>query len=401
MTETKNTKRALISSVIVLMLCVAMLLGTTYAWFTDSVSSMNNVIQSGNLDVELQYSTDGETWTDVTEDTAIFSEDALWEPGHTEAVALRVKNAGTLAAKYELTTSVYLEKEGTNVYGETFKLSDYLEVYACGPQNNDQVGQILTGLVLGSRDKALGNGTAMAKTAFNKDLAQDDNLDVAEEHIICLAITMPTTVGNEANYKTGTQAPYIQFGVNLYATQAQLEKDSFGSDYDKDATYSKFPVAKVTDNGAQTVTSETLFGGDRDILNGQLALDATYTFVAPDGETDYEDWIADYEVTVDKDLPAGAAILSGQYNNNEPEWQSFITPAVTANTPQRLLGSQGLDLDYATVKSFVGTFNCGVKALTDDMKGVNMKVALKLYKLDDGGNVLASHTVGIFKYKFK
>ena len=55
MTNTKNTKRALLSSVLALFLCFAMLLGTTYAWFTDSVTSANNIIKSGILDIALDY----------------------------------------------------------------------------------------------------------------------------------------------------------------------------------------------------------------------------------------------------------------------------------------------------------------------------------------------------------
>ena len=55
MTNIKATKRALGSSVLALFLCFAMLLGTTFAWFTDSVTSANNIITAGNLDVDLKY----------------------------------------------------------------------------------------------------------------------------------------------------------------------------------------------------------------------------------------------------------------------------------------------------------------------------------------------------------
>ena len=55
MTNSKTTKRALFSSVVALLLCFTMLLGTTFAWFTDSVTSANNIIKSGNLDVNLYY----------------------------------------------------------------------------------------------------------------------------------------------------------------------------------------------------------------------------------------------------------------------------------------------------------------------------------------------------------
>ena len=80
MTNSKNTKRALLTSVLSMMLCLAMLIGSTFAWFTDSVISGKNRIVAGNLDVELNWSTDGKTWERVDENTDMFK-DTLWEPG--------------------------------------------------------------------------------------------------------------------------------------------------------------------------------------------------------------------------------------------------------------------------------------------------------------------------------
>ena len=62
MNNTKTTKRALLSSVIAMFICVAMLIGTTFAWFTDSASTAVNKIKSGKLDVALEMSTDGTNW---------------------------------------------------------------------------------------------------------------------------------------------------------------------------------------------------------------------------------------------------------------------------------------------------------------------------------------------------
>jgi predicted ribosomally synthesized peptide with SipW-like signal peptide len=86
-----NTKRSLIASVTSLVLCCALLIGTTFAWFTDSVSTGKNTIASGNLDVEL-YQVKDSTETKVDENTKLFNENALWEPGYTEVVYLKVAN---------------------------------------------------------------------------------------------------------------------------------------------------------------------------------------------------------------------------------------------------------------------------------------------------------------------
>ena len=85
--------------------------GGTIAWFTDEVTSANNVITSGNLDVEMYYQVEGQSdWTKVTSETNVFMENALWEPGHTEVVKLKIVNEGSLALKYNL---------GVNIVSET------------------------------------------------------------------------------------------------------------------------------------------------------------------------------------------------------------------------------------------------------------------------------------------
>ena len=124
----RNPKVAFIMSVISLLLCVSMFVGTTFAWFTDSITNTKNKIMAGNLDVELYYQVEGQTdWTKVDENSNIFMEDALWEPGHTEVVKLKVVNEGTLSLKYQLGVNVASETGSKNVLGKEFKLSDYIK----------------------------------------------------------------------------------------------------------------------------------------------------------------------------------------------------------------------------------------------------------------------------------
>lgn len=110
MNNTKSTKRALLSSVMAMLLCVAMLIGTTFAWFTDSASTAVNKIQSGTLDVALEMkNADGE-WESAEGKTLSFikaagheNEELLWEPGCTyELPELRIVNKGNLALKYKI-----------------------------------------------------------------------------------------------------------------------------------------------------------------------------------------------------------------------------------------------------------------------------------------------------------
>ena len=225
MTNKKTTKRALIASVISLMLCFTMLLGTTYAWFTDSVTSTNNIIKSGNLDITLEYY-DGTKWVEVDENTNVFT-DNLWEPGHTEVVYLRVTNAGSLALKYNLGVNVYSETPGVNVAGETFKLSDYIEFDAIEKDNEEFFANRDAARAAVADAKIISEGYAKSSTLVN----------TGDRDFVALVVFMPETVGNEANYKTGTNAPVINLGINLFATQTAHELDSFGSDYDETAPW--------------------------------------------------------------------------------------------------------------------------------------------------------------------
>lgn len=234
MSTTKYTKHAFIMSILSLLICVAMLIGTTFAWFTDTVSTGRNTIVAGNLDVEL-YARNAETgaYEPVDDETELFS-NVLWEPNHTEIAYLKVCNAGSLALKYKLEVSVNNEVLGENSDGEPIRLSDFL-VFKAVHSNVEPTYNM-------DREEA-------QNAAGNEMGLNNDNLDVPEsilypttaedmisEEYVTIIVYMPYYVGNEANY-TGTTPPSIDLGVNLVATQASYEDDSFGSDYDVNASY--------------------------------------------------------------------------------------------------------------------------------------------------------------------
>ena len=124
-----TTKRSLLASVFALVLCVAMLVGSTFAWFTDTASTGVNKIQSGNLDVKLMYSTDMVEWKEATDQTKLFDDKALWEPGYTQVVYLKIVNAGKLALKYEAGFSKnYTSNKGKNVNGDWYRVDNYLKI---------------------------------------------------------------------------------------------------------------------------------------------------------------------------------------------------------------------------------------------------------------------------------
>ena len=249
-----TTRRALFMSFVSLLLCMSMLLGTTYAWFTDSVTSSANMIVAGNLDVELEYKNviDGAAatdWSPVTTDTDdLFDKNALWEPGHTEVAYLKVSNLGSLNLKYQLSVRVAEEIAGTNVAGESFKLSDYL-VFTVVDLDESEIGTI-------DRAAAKAAGNTMGFDDYNGTIKALDAKDgnVVDADYVALIVYMPETVGNEANYKVGTTAPQIKLGINLFATQVEAEKDSFDEFYDKESPIVSTSVSAAIPAAGTTAT---------------------------------------------------------------------------------------------------------------------------------------------------
>ena len=259
----KKTRKLLVSSLIMILSCCLLFAGTTFAWFSDSVVSGNNIITAGNLDVKLEYSKNGSSWFEVDETTKLFKTDTLWEPGHVEAVVLKVTNDGTLALKYSLSLDAN-EVASINVAGEELLLSKYL-VLASKVTMDEEVTAV--------KDRA----SALAFAAENKNQAKfetvlNGTLEAGKSNYIQLVIAMPETVGNEANYKKGEVAPSIDFTVNLFATQVNNEKDSFGNDYDADAA-----VYTVAETNAMLAKNEDVLLVNSIEPNSILYIPANYT----------------------------------------------------------------------------------------------------------------------------
>ena len=221
MTQSRHTKRALLTSIVSVAVCCAMLIGGTFAWFTDSVTSGNNQIVAGNLELEYSKTMAADSWQTVDGATDLFSENK-WEPGCAEVVYLRIRNAGSLALKYQFGMNIASETAATNVNGAAFLLSQHLQY---GVVENQMAA-------FASRDDAIAAVTdPKPLSACSK---QGTLYAGAEPLYLALVVYMPASVGNEANYR-GNRIPTIDLGLRLFATQASYEYDSFGNDYDEDA----------------------------------------------------------------------------------------------------------------------------------------------------------------------
>lgn len=191
----KETKKHLWLSAVSLMLCMVLLVGTTFAWFTDSVVSKDNVIQAGRLSVELWGN--GTQITDQSE--PVFNYDK-WEPGYSTGAELQVRNTGTLAVEFELEFQRVVATQG---------LEHVIDVYA-GEQKLGTLASFMNG----------------------EDL--DTGILEAGENSVGVTYTlkMREDAGNDYQNAEAT------FDIVLRAKQATVETDGFGSsDYDKDAEY--------------------------------------------------------------------------------------------------------------------------------------------------------------------
>mgnify|MGYP002536244542 CR=1 FL=1 len=202
-----TTKRSLLASVLALVMCVTMLVGTTFAWFTDSASTAVNKIESGTLHVDIVdkdgNSLDGKTlsFKNVNGDTNI-----LWEPGATFNLdSFRIVNTGKLALKYKVIIN------GVNGNAKLLEAIDFF-------------------VKIGDAEKvALADWEGIL---LPDGEAATDTMDAGTTSAITISGTMKKEAGNEYQ---GLSIDGI--GITVVATQYTYEYDSKDNLYDEDADY--------------------------------------------------------------------------------------------------------------------------------------------------------------------
>lgn len=267
--NSKNTKRALLTSVLAMAVCLAMLVGSTFAWFTDTATTGVNKIQSGNLDVELEYSKDFAEWKKVDNTTKVFEDSTEWEPGRTEVVYLRVKNAGNLALKYTLGLGNVYESRGKNVAGDFYYLSNFVKM-----------GAVEATAAFENRAAAIGAVDPVADTfkALGEKGVVGATLNSGAAKTYAMVVYMPTEVGNEANPKN--KDPYwaakLSFGVSVNASQATVENDSFDNMYDKKAptVLTKFSTLMGTHEITENMQANGRTGAVETLQDAQVTINA-------------------------------------------------------------------------------------------------------------------------------
>ena len=349
MENRKSTKRALLTSALALLMCVTMLVGATFAWFTDTASTGVNKIQAGNLDVKLMYSTDMQTWKEATDQTKLFDDNALWEPGYTQVVYLKIVNAGKLALKYEAGFSKnYTSNKGKNVNGDWYHVDNYLKI-----------GTAKTATKFANREAVWSAISATEKT-LAKDVMLTDGwitLNAGEaSDPFAVAIYMPTSVGNEANASRYRPSYVSGLGIEVRATQATVESDSFDNNYDANAA-TVLNRVEYTD-GEHTVTGNIQANGTSGAIHGRGTAKITV-----DATTVYGTYVSDSAMAVYATEGSKIIIKGGEFANQAP-----------AGSELSLIYADG----SAKITIEGGTFKCVSPAWTLNCKdGSNATITVK------------------------
>ena len=246
----KSIKKIIVPAIAAIALCVSLIAGATFAWFTDEAKTNVNTIQSGTLDVALEMK-EGDAWVTAEGKTLSFIKtnaegemvadaNILWEPGCTYNLPrLRVVNNGNLALKYSVVLA--------GATGD-LKLLDVITFTATVTKNG-----VALDPVSGAYGSVIAENMLVPATG---DVKAFDTIEITAK--------MSEEAGNDY-MRLSVGNVYVQ----VYAMQASYEYDSNGNDYDKDAGEFTFANATVKAEG-NTVLKDS---------------DSTMTLTAPEGST--------------------------------------------------------------------------------------------------------------------
>ncbi len=397
-----------LTSLMCMVLCVSMFIGTSYAWFTSEVTSKGNEIYIGTLKVGL-YKQDG---TDLSQGGELFDGDIRWEPGYTAIETVQIRNEGELAFLYELS---FLNDSDNGLSGTALRdVAKNFAVYI-HPGNYGEGEQ---------RPNAFADIEADAQREDGKwrPVRMGQKIatlaDILEYELPVLSDSMVNVQGTEDTYIIALHmkedaegqtlmGKKISLNVKLTAYQRAYEKDAF------DATYDITPLrARVVELGQLVVDSSTWINEPTE----QLTLDAAYQFLPVESSEEgkrspYKDYIADFAVWADREVKANTMALAGYYelfcSLNKDRWialKSDVDITATKEEPIRLV--KGLyPVTYELLCDYgndgIG-FLCGVANLAEENVGTTITVELRLYEVDENGQETGEFVVaGTKEYTFQ
>ncbi|MBR2615882.1 MAG: hypothetical protein IKC69_04320 [Clostridia bacterium] len=202
-------KIALVLSLCVLILWAVLGTGASLAWFTDETPEMKNIFHFADFELEVSHRTEDMKWKSIDGASDIFDDEALYEPGYTQVVYLRVDNKGEVPFDFKTAVSVVDYTVATNVFGQQFNLQDYLLFGLADAKTEAEMDALVD-----TREKA----DAIATTKLNNYSTDAAELGAGESVYFALVVRMPRAIDNVANFR-GTEIPKVELGIIATATQ--------------------------------------------------------------------------------------------------------------------------------------------------------------------------------------
>ena len=217
----KWRKVALALSACLFILWWALGTGATLAWFSD-VDTVRNEFRFGLLDLDVSYK-NGTTvdYVPLQGVSQVFYDNALYEPGYTQVVYLKIDNNGEVDFNYKVAVTVAGAKIGTSILGNTIYLPDYLRYGVVFAETEDALLQMVDDR-LEARANATNEwgtiGTWSVVSPYTFEVQKKAN-DPQYAHYAALIVYMPEEVGNAANHIAG-YPPQVELGITVFAQQA-------------------------------------------------------------------------------------------------------------------------------------------------------------------------------------
>lgn len=336
--KNSTTKRALLLSVLSLMLCISMLIGTTYAWFTDSVTTGVNSITSGTLSVDIQNAAGESLENDVLSfRDANNNANILWEPGASFKLdSFKVVNTGNLTLKYKIEIDAFtgdvallnvIDFVVVKADGTTVPMEDYFE---------------------NTKDTTL---APKGQTG-------------SESEMIQIVGTMDKEAGNEYQNKILNSVQ-----LTVLATQMTSEYDSFGYTYDADAAYAGQGVASRPAAGSSEswipveIRDETEAKvASAEVPVAAMADDAEKVVIEVD-ESDYE---GNFIVATGLETKVYDVTVEGLKDGNTEELKMNlrIEPGLDPDTVKLYHYDDEIDCDYDPVTGYVSFWSATFSPFT-------------------------------------
>lgn len=185
--------------------------GASLAWFTDTSERVNNIFHFADFELDVSYRLEDGSWESIDGKTKIFDDEALYEPGYTQVVFLKVENKGTVAFDFRTAVGVNDYTLATNAFGQTFNLQDYLKFGVA-------IADTEAGMDAAVENRELAKEIATMKLGnYSTDVA---TLDAGATSYLALIVRMPEDVDNVANYR-GDDIPKVELGIIVSAVQSK------------------------------------------------------------------------------------------------------------------------------------------------------------------------------------